>query len=254
MSTRRKLVVHKTARHKRESQIVFNPSSNLTQIIKIPLLSNDDYQAPLTCHSLSPTSKWIIVRNNLHQIRSWGKARDIAKEDSHVKDWYLFFQMRRELKRAENQIRAIKDLQGFTPVSHFDLPIDERHVRRYNVSHVGRDDGVYYGGLGSEPIVLQYLLYYFSKECRVPYDSVLHSFLYDVNTVLDTNRQRMRRAVVFRKLALTLSIAIFIFLMVMFVTMIFSAFTTVSNLKQMYQTDLNPHMNWHQATMSLNKQ
>lgn len=233
MSQPLKSSLRKHPKRERESRIVVTSDAPLRKPLLLP---SDDYQAPLTAYALPSTSKWLIVRNNIHKIRSWGMIRRLSANQP-FQDWYLFFQMRRELKRAEDQIRALQYRPDFEPVHYFELPIDEMRVQRYNVSHVRPTDGIYYAGLGSEPIVLQYLLYYFSKDCPVPYNGIFYSFLFDVNSVLDTNRKRINRVVVFRKLALVLALAVSILLLIMFFSLILSVLTTTSNLREMYRQD-----------------
>ena len=235
MSHRSKLTLRKIPEYEKELHVIENPlSSTSDKSIESPLLSTYDYQAPLTSDSLSLNSKWLVVRNNLHKIRSWSAVTHASTCDQGVRDWYLFFQIRRELKCAEEQIRAIQFRSDFQPVRHFELPIDDKRVRRYNVSHVRPTDGLYYAGLGSDPIALQYLLYYFSKECAVPRDSMFYSFLYDVNSVLHTNRQRIHRVVVFQKLAFVATFVTFAIILIMFFSLILSVLTTTSKLRQMY--------------------
>jgi len=230
-------------KREQESHINIKPLLNSKDVSTKPSVhSNSDYKALPRPYSLSPKSKWHIVRNNIHKIRIWGGIRRISVMDQPCQDWYLFFQMRRELKRAEEQIRAIQNRPNFTPVRHFDLPIDEIRVRRYNVSHVQPTDGIYYGGLGSDPIDLEALLYYFSKECVVPYNSIFYSFLCDVNSVLDTNRQRIQRVVVYRRVALMFALAIFVIIIIMFFSLILSVYTTTSNLREMYTIDSGEEM------------
>ncbi|CAF2079568.1 unnamed protein product [Rotaria magnacalcarata] len=245
MPIRSRPILRKVPHHETESHVTIDASSFSKPVsIKTPLLLADDYQAPATSQTLSPNSKWLIVRNNIHKIRGWGAIKRIPFGDQPFQDWYLFFQMRRELKRAEEQIRAIQYRKDFIPVRHFQLPIDETHVQRYNVSHVGPNDGIYYAGLGTEPIALQYLLYYFSNECSVPYDSIFYTFLSDVNAVLHTNRERIHRVVVFRKLALILALAVFIIIIIMFFSLILSVLTTTSNIRQMYRNGLDEDTKW----------
>ncbi|CAF1483411.1 unnamed protein product [Rotaria sordida] len=248
MSNRSNLIVRKIPECEKESHAIINSFTSLTKTsATTPLLSDYDYQAPRTCHSLSPESKWHIVRHNIHKIRSWGCIKRMSAVDQPFRDWYLFFQMRRELKHAEEEIRAIQNRKDFRPIHHFDLPIDETHIRRYNVSHIRSTDGLYYAGLGSEPIVLQYLLYYFSKECPVPYGSIFYSFLSDINAVLHTNRQRMHQVVVYRKVALIITLIICILILIMFFSLILSVLTTTSNLRQMYKNIPDEDIKWHDS-------
>jgi hypothetical protein len=228
---------------KREQESYVNSITDLT--VKTALLSTDDYQAPLTSYSLSPTSKWLIVRDNIHKIRNWGDTKGILRDDDPSGKLYRLLQMRRELKRAEDHIRAIQYRPDFIPIRHFELHINEKKVKRYNVSDVQPTDGIYYRGLGSEPIVLQNLLYYFNKECPVPYGSIFHSFLSDVIAVLYTNRERLKRVAVFRRLALFVTITFSVILFLMFISLILSVITTISNFKQMYKNDYEEEMKWH---------
>lgn len=225
MYSRPKVVLRKAP--KREKETLLATSVNRS------LLQADDYQAPLTAGSLRPNSKWLIVRNNIHKIRSWGALRQMSEIDKTYQDWYLFFQMRRELKRAEEQIRSIQYRADFRPIQYFELPVDDKYVRRYNVSHVKATDGLYYAGLGAEPIALQYLLYYFSKDCPVINGSMFYPFLHDVNSVLNTNRQRINRVVVLRRIALVIAVALCTILFLMFFSLILSVTTTLTKFRQM---------------------
>jgi hypothetical protein len=237
MSFRSKRLIRKIRKDEQASYINTESSLSSKDISTRTLLPSYDYEAPLTSHTLSPNSKWLIVRHNIHKIRGWGEMRHSSIKNKPFEEWYLYFQMRRELKRAEQEIRAIQYRRDFRPVRYFDLPIDEHHVRRHNVSHVRPNDGIYYGGLGSEPIVLEYLLYYFSKECVVPYNSIFYGFLCDLTSVLDTNRKRIQQVVVYRRVALIFALAIFIIILIMFFSLILSVLTTTSNLRQMYKND-----------------
>ena len=196
-----------------------------------------DYQAPLTSNSLAPNSKWLIVRRNIHKIRSWGIVRRTSILQNPCQDWYIYFQMRRELKGAEEEIRQTEYRRNFTPVKYFDIPVDEVRLRRFNVSHVRPIDGIYYSALGSEPIGLQNLLYYFSKESVVPYNSMFYSFMLDVSSVLNTNRQRIRRVAVYQKVAFIFALTIFTLIFMMFFSLILSVYTTITKLNYIYRAD-----------------
>lgn len=229
MSLHWKRLVRKLPKREQEHRI----DSELPLSVNSPLLLEDDYQAPRIPGKLYPDSKWMIVRNNLHKIRSWAPIRRLSVVENSLFDWYIFFQMKRELKRAEQQIRAIQYRTNFTPIRYFNLAIDETRFRRYNVSHVRSNDAIYYGGLSSQPLVLQNLLYYFNDECRVPFNSIFYSFLCDVNAVLDTNRQRIQRVVVLRRAALIFAVSIFVILLTMLFSLILSVLTTASYFKQL---------------------
>jgi hypothetical protein len=241
MARRSKLLSHKIPKQEQELHIITNPLVNSG----LSLLDNDDYQAPLTSHTLSPNSKWIIVRNNIHKIRSWGGI-DPSKVEKQYREWYLFFQMRRELRRAKKSIQQIEQRPNFIPVHYFDLPLDETHNRHCNVSHVRSSDVLYHPSFGSEPVVLQSFLYYFSKECAVPYTSIFRTFLSDVCSILYQDQQRLNRAAVFRKIALIATIIIFIILTLMLFSLILSVFTTTSKLTYMYKDDPDGGIEWRQ--------
>ena len=234
MSHRSKILLRKKTDREVELRVLSNP---LLQQTTSSLIESDDYQAPHTAFSLSPNSKWLIVRNNLHKIRSWGGARRLSNVDARSQDWYLFFQMRRELRRAQAEISTIQSRPDFAPIRHFHLPTSEKHFRRVNVSHVQSDEAIYYPSFSAEPIVLQSLLFYFTKECFVPYQSVFRSFLTDVCSIISQDRQRLNRVVVFRRIALVLTILVSIFLAMMFFSLILSAWTTTNRLDTLYRTD-----------------
>jgi hypothetical protein len=248
MSHRPKVTALKLPKQEQELRIITNPLADKN---RRRVLQADDYVAPLSARSLKQSSKWIIVRNNIHKIRSWGGLKRMSVIDQRFQEWYLFFQMRRELRRAQEQIKTIQSRPDFVPVHYFDLPVDETHVRRYNVSHVKESDAIYYPGFGREPIVLQSLLYYFTEECHVPYNSIFRTFLSDVCSVLNRERERINRAAVFRKVALIVAIAVFIILALMLFSLVLSVFTTTSKLSQMYQFDSDGGVEWRQSKTTL---
>jgi hypothetical protein len=160
--------------------------------------------------------------------------------------------MRRELRHAQQYIKEIENQSNFTPVRYFYLPISETNTRRLNVSHVKPTDALYYPGLGREPIVLQSLLYYFSKECAVPYHSLFRKFLTDICSILNQDRQRLDRAATFRKLALFIAIIFFIILGLMLFSLILSVLKTTSEFNKMYGNDPNGEIEWRQPDTTIN--
>ena len=239
MAYRSRVAGSKLLKQEHELHIITNPFLNSD----IHVLDNDDYQAPLTAHSLSRNSKWIIVRNNLHKIRSWGGINTEAV-DPRCREWYILFQMRRELRRAQTRIQQIGRRPDFVPVHYFNLPVGETDIQRHNVSHVKPSDAIYYPSFGGDPIVLQPLLYYFSKECMVTHDSIFRSFLSDVCSVVDRNREHIRRVAVFRKVALTVTTIVSVILILMFFSLVLSVFTTASNLRDIYKDDPDGGIAW----------
>ncbi|CAF0848210.1 unnamed protein product [Rotaria sordida] len=246
MTYRSKILPHKFTKQEQELRIITNPLEET----RLNLLDQDDYQAPLTAHTLVPNSKWIIVRHNLHKIRSWGGI-DTSQVDERFRDWYIFLQMRRELRRAHEDIRQIGDRSDFVPVPYFRLPIDPIHTRRFDVSHVQPSDVLHYPSLGRDPIVLQSLLYYFSKECAVPYDSIFRAFLSNICLILYRDRQRIHRVAVLRKVALVIAIIVFIILGLMLISLIVSVLGTTSNLKDMYRNDVDGGIEWRESATTI---
>lgn len=244
MSYRSKLLSHKIAKEEQELRIYSNPLST-------PRFLSVDYQAPLTARTLAPNSKWILVRNNLHKIRSWRKLEKLDPNDPFG-DGYLFLQMRRELQRVKEHIHEVENRPDFVPVQYFYLPTDERHTQRYDVSHVRPSDALYYPGFGQEPIVLQSLLYYFSIECVVPYQSVFRSFLSDVCTILNRNEQRLHHAAVLRKFASILALIVYIILGLMLFFLIFSVIKTTSSFQKFYANDPHGGIEWQSVETNVN--
>ncbi len=247
MSHRSKVLSQKIPKQEHELHIFTNPFLNS----QLPLLQSDDYQAPLSARSLSPNSKWIIVRNNLHKIRTWRRS-NTTDENPVVRDWYLFFQTRRELRRAREDIKKVEYRPDFRPVHYFYLPIDDRRKQRYNVSHVQPSDALYYPGFGHEPIVLQSLLYYFSKECAVPHNSIFQSFLSDVCSIIYRDRQRLNRQAVLRKVALVITILVSILIGLMLFSLVLSVLKTTSDFKRLYENDLSGGIEWQPAETTVN--
>ncbi|CAF0762441.1 unnamed protein product [Didymodactylos carnosus] len=196
-------------------------SINEQQIIE------DDYQAPLTSNSLLANSKWKIIRLNLHKIRSTGK-----KATNPFQDWYLFLQVMKELKRAEQEIKNIENDKFFKPVKKFSVKLDGvEKIKTYKTSHVRPTDALFYTNISDEPIIIQHLLYYFTKEFAMSNQSLFWNFLTEVNSVLNTNRKRSKRTKMFKKIALILSISVYILITFMFLLLIMTGFQIYSDAK-----------------------
>lgn len=193
-----------------------------------------DYQAPLTAHSLRPNSKWLIVRRNLHRIRFIG-YNETSKE-SRLPDFYLGLQMTRELKRAQEEIKNVDKEVDFRIIKEFSLSNDNGRAKTFDTSHVKPDDALIYDRLGEEPLALQNLLYYFSKQ-DVPHGTVFWNFLNEVNQVLSLRRKRTVLVQRLRRLALTLAIIFYSFVGVMFLLMMISVITTVTKMN-------DPEVEW----------
>jgi hypothetical protein len=247
MPHRSKLLPHKIQKEEQELHIFTNPFINS----RVRLQNLNDYQAPLTAHTLSPNSKWITVRNNIHLIRSWSRINTSDVNDP-FRDWYLFFQMRRELRLIRERIKQVENRPNFVPVHYFYLPIDETKHQRYNVSNIKPSDALYYSGLGHEPIVLRSLIYYFSKECPVSHNSIFQKFLSDVCSIIHQNRQRLKQAAVFRKLASIITIIFFILIGLMLFSLILSVLKTTSDFQKLYENDPNGGIEWQQPETPVN--
>ena len=227
MSHRSRILFSK--KNKQEELHIFtNPL--LDSRLPIHVSNGDDLQAPLISPRLSPNSKWFIVRKSIHKIRSWG---GISPSDPNqpLADWFSFFQMSRELRHVQEDIRQVTNRPDFTPVRHFCLPTDNRHKKRFNVSHIQPMDTLYHPAFGHDPMLLQALLYYFSKECVVPHNSIFRPFLSDVCTVISRKREQLDRVTALRKFALALTIIVFLILFLMLFLLLFSALKTTWNLQ-----------------------
>ncbi|CAF5087739.1 unnamed protein product [Rotaria sp. Silwood1] len=186
----------------------------------------------------------------MHKIRSWREV-DTSNVDEKFRDWYIFFQIRRELRRAQADIKDIEQRSDFVPVRYFELPTDSTHTNRVNVSHVRPTDMLYYPSFDRDPMVLQALLYYFSKECAVPYESVFRTFLTNVCSIISRDRERLRRAAVFRQVALILAIVVFIILGLMLISLLLSVLGTTANLSSMYNNDPDGGIEWREPSTTV---
>lgn len=225
------------------------------RILSTPLVHFDsnaaqgqhDYEAPQTAENLRPTSKWIIVRNNLHKIRSWGTRR-LSNVDKNKQDWYILFQMRRELRRAQLDIDTIPTREGYRPLKYFFLPKTSEKVQRYNVSHVRPDQFIYYPVCSSQPFRLQSLLYYFTKDCYVPHNSVFQSFLNEICSIVYRDRQRLKRTNTLRRYALILAVCIGFLLCSMFIALIVSLFTTANQFRTFVPDEIDRNLDFETST------
>jgi hypothetical protein len=193
-----------------------------------------DYQAPLTADSLRPNSKWLIVRRNLHRIRFMG-FNDMGKEN-RLPDFYLGLQMTRELKRAQEEIKNVDKEEDFCIIKEFSLSNNTGRKQTFDTSHVKPNDALIYDRLGEEPLALQNLLYYFSKQ-DVPHGTVFWNFLNEVNHVLKLKRKRTVLVQRLRRLALTLAIIFYSFIGLMFLLMVISVITTATKMN-------DPEVEW----------
>ena len=190
-------------------------------------LIRDDYEAPSSANSLRPNSRWLIVRRNLHRIRFMGYSE--GGQTDKLPDLYLGFQMKRELKRAQDEIKNIDREKNFHVVKRFALAVDNKRTKIYNTSHVKPEDALIYDRLGEEPLALQNLLYYFSQQ-EVPHGTIFWDFLNEVNHVLNLRRKRTVLVKRLRKLALTLAIVVYCIIGFMFLLLIISVITTATKM------------------------
>ncbi|CAF1179509.1 unnamed protein product [Adineta steineri] len=197
-------------------------------------LTEPDYHAPQTAAALRQKSRWLIVRRNLHRIRFMGYNE--RGRDKSVPDFYIGLQMKRELKRAQEEIKNIDKEENFYAVKHFKLAVDETRIKDYDTSHVKPGDALIYDRLGEEPLALQNLLYYFSKQ-DVPHGTVFWDFLNEVNSVLNMQRKRTVLIQRLRKLALTLSLILYTIIGLMLFLLIVSVITTATKMN-------DPEVKW----------
>lgn len=220
---------------KRENEIhLIEKSKAYLENEKRQCLISDDYQAPITAFHLRPNSRWLIVRRNLHRIRFMGYNE--RGRDSAVPNLYLGFQMKRELKRAQEEIKNIDKEEHFHAIKQFALAIDSKRIKTYDTSHVKPNDALVYDRLGEEPLALQNLLYYFSKQ-DVGHGTLFWDFLNEVNRVLHMKRKRTVRVQRLRRLALTLALIFYVLIGFMLLALIISVATTAAKLN-------DPEMEW----------
>jgi hypothetical protein len=207
-------------------------------------LKDADYEAPLTANSLHQNSYWIIVRRNLHRIRFMGL--NDRERDSNLPDFYIGLQMKRELKRAQDEIKNIDKEESFHAVKQFALAVDNKRTKMYDTSHVKPDDALTYDRLGEEPLALQNLLYYFSKQ-DVQHGTLFWDFLNEVNRVLNMKRKRTVLVERLRKLALTLAIIVYSIIGFMLFLLIISVITTATRMD-------DPEVKWVDPTVDVYSQ
>lgn len=193
-----------------------------------------DYQAPLTANSLRPNSKWLIVRRNLHRIRYMGCSD--TGNPGKLPDFYLGLQMVRELRRAQEEIKNVDKQEDFHVIKLFELDFGQAKTKKFDISHIKPDDALIYDRLGDEPLALQNLLYYFSKQ-DVQQGTVFWDFLREVNQVLNLQRKRTVLVQRLRRIALTLAIIFYILIGVMFFLMIVSFISTATRMN-------DPEVRW----------
>lgn len=193
-----------------------------------------DYQAPLTAHSLRPNSKWLIVRRNLHRIRYIGGNE--TEGSTKLPDFYLGLQMVRELRRAQEEIMNADKHEDFRVIKLFELDYGKAKTKKFDISHIKPDDALIYDRLGEEPLALHNLLYYFSKQ-DIQQGTVFWDFLREVNQVLSLQRKRTVLVQRLRRIALTLAITFYIFIGLMFFLMIVSFISTATRMN-------DPEVRW----------
>ena len=233
--------LQRVPRQEHEIHVISNPSDHNTPLIshspktaKRQRLAQVDYEAPLTSSRLRPNSGWLIVRRNLHRIRFMG-YNDRAR-DSNLPDFYIGLQMKRELKRAQEEIKNIDKEKNFQSVKQFVLAVDAKRMKTYDTSHVKPEDALIYDRLGEEPLALQNLLFYFSRQ-DVPHGTLFWEFLSEVNHVLNMKRKRTVLVERLKRLAFTLAIILYVILGIMLILLIVSVITTATKMN-------DPEVNW----------
>ena len=243
-------------KQEQEIRVITNPSDGRNSSLQTPnslrssrqRLKEDDYHAPSTASRLRQKSHWLIVRRNLHRIRFMGYNQ--RERDTNLPDFYIGLQMKRELKRAQEEIQNIDKEENFHAVKNFVLAVDSRRLKTYDTSHVKPNDALVYDRLGEEPLPLQNLLYYFSKQ-EVAHGTIFWDFLNEVNRVLHMKRKRTVLVERLRKLALTLSIICYIIIGTMFFLLIVSVITTATKMNDPAVRWLEPEEEQYTATSFL---
>ena len=228
-------------KHEHEIHLINNPLEQLQLSDSLESssatrqrMTGYDYQAPLTAHSLLPNSKWLIVRRNLHRIRYMGCSEPGGS--TKLPDFYLGLQMVRELRRAQEEIKNADKHEDFRVIKLFELDYGKSKTKKFDISHIKPDDALIYDRLGEEPLALQNLLYYFSKQ-DIQQGTVFWDFLREVNQVLSLQRKRTVLVQRLRRIALTLAIIFYICIGLMFFLMIVSLISTATRMN-------DPEVRW----------
>ena len=137
--------------------------------------------------------------------------------------------MVRELKRAEVEIKNIDKQDDFYVIKEFSLDGNAGNKKRFDVRHVKSNDALIYDRLGEEPLSLQNLFYYFSKQ-KVEQATTFYDFLYQVNQVLNLKRKRTVLVRRLQRLALAITILISSFIGLMFIAMIIASIATLTRM------------------------
>lgn len=241
--------LQRVPRQEQEIHVIANPSDQQAPLISRSSkasqrrrLIENDYEAPLTSSRLRPNSRWLIVRRNLHRIRFMG-YNDRGRE-SNVPDFYIGFQMKRELKRAQEEIKNIDKEKNFQAVKQFALAVDAKRTKMYDTSHVKPDDALIYDRLGEEPLALQNLLFYFSRQ-DVSHGTLFWEFLSGVNHVLNMKRKRTVLVQRLRRLAFTLAIILYVILGIMLILLVVSVIMTAMKMN-------DPEVKWLESKSNSN--
>jgi len=234
----------RVSKKEQEIHLIANPTYQASPLVAKSSVSRReieyDYQAPMTSYTLRPNSYWLVVRRNLHRIRFMSISE--RGRDASLPAFYIGLQMKRELKRAQEEIKNIDQEASFSPVKKFNLAVDERRIKTYDTSHVKSEDALIYDRLGEEPLALQNLLYYFSRQ-DVPHGTVFWEFLNEVNRVLHMQRKRTVLVERLRKLALTLAIICYVVIGIMFCLLITSTIMTITKMN-------DAEVQWSEPTMA----
>ena len=240
--------IQRVPRQESEIRVITNPADQRVPLISQTSrrsnrrrLADDDYEAPLTAYALPPNSRWLFVRRNLHRIRFMGHNQ--RERDSTLPGFYIGLQMKRELKRAQDEIKNIDKEKNFLAVKQFALAVDEKRTKLYDTSHVKPEDALIYDRLGEEPLALQNLLYYFSRQ-DVSHGTLFWDFLNEVNNVLNMKRKRTVLVQRLRRLALTLAVILYSILGIMLILLIVSVITTATKMN-------DPEVKWMESKVDI---
>jgi hypothetical protein len=235
--------IHRIPKQEQEVHVISNPTdehdSLSSRSSRRKRVSGDDYEAPITAQRLRPNSRWLLVRRNLHRIRFMGYNE--RGRDSTLPDFYIGLQMKRELKRAQDEIKNIDKEKNFQAVKTFALAVDSKRIKTYDTSHVQPDDALTYDRLGEEPLALQNLLFYFSRQ-DVSHGTLFWDFLNEVNRVLNMKRKRTVLVQRLRRLALTLAIILYSIIGFMFILLVISVISTATKMN-------DPEVQWMEPTV-----
>ena len=236
MSYRSRALTSRSSNRDREIYIRMNPLSTM--------------ESPFILRPKLHRSKWIVVRENLRMIPFLAQMTK-ADFNKQSRDVCSIIYTRRQIRRKKEQIRELEQRRNFIPVRHFHIRTDQRHVEHYNISNVSPTSVLYHPSFDEEPVILQALLAYFNEQCDGTAQSIFGPFLMEICSVIKRDRKRRKRVDKLRRIALILSVFVFIILAFMLISLVISLLNTRWEFHKLYDHDIHGGIGWEPTVDSL---